>query len=394
MATSKKADLVSEKMKITSGDSYITSFYRVFATALESFFEPKAQEIETGTRSIFTQTFPSPQLSNGQIDALVNNSNPFPYRGDTIAVYSNPYAFWFLSNTTDNELVNILTLGLSLDNEPSDSLKNEIASAAGFGTNYDAAIKRIRDHQFSCKFSYDGYGAGLTELDFSLSLDPSTIGAVLGLVIFVDNNNISKEDSNVVSNLIKSYSNVTLLVVGNSYTSTNQISARSNNKIFEDKFSQAVDRYLIQEKKNESIRHGERNTPAEEEIRPGLTDENFIIRNEDDLIDPSAVGPRTITLNQFTEPKDFEAARSILDVIRGNTTDDEIIESGVEQDITIDGNIEEQLKITEEFGTIVTEETDNQNFQEVLEIMKDSPVEILESVRQNRTQDNRIRWKI
>ena len=318
MATSrsKKTDLLSEKFKLLAGNTYINTVYGEFRSNIDSFFSGREVEVVNGTRAMVVQTFQnlSQALSTSEINQLVANCNPFSPNAKVL-IYNNPYVFWYLSNLTDNQLVSVLTTGVLTDITPNPDSVNEILSSTSAG-KYDTAIKGIRDNQFSFTYSYNGYrDGGRDEIDFSRNVGPNAVGGVLGLLIFVDNQDINLNDSQIVYSLIKLYSNTVNLVDADSYTADVQKSADGYVKGFKTDYNESVHKLLKEGTENDSNRSGKTNIPAAVEKRPGLTDENFIIKNTDNIVDPSEVTPETITLNQFSQPA-FDSALSILDTIR------------------------------------------------------------------------------
>lgn len=354
-------------LRIVSGDSFINGFYNNFLSNIELYFSSNPDAIVNGVRKIFTDVFQG-TLSASEYEAIIAASLNKP-------IYNNPYVSFVLSNIKDDDFVNLVTTGTTPNTPASQANKNLVAQVATQGkstlkNNYDASIKFIRDNQFSCTFSYPGYARGqFFQFDFSKTVDPSSIGACLGLVAFVDESDINKGDAKIVSNFIKSYSNTTTFISSNLYSANVQKNAAGYYKIFEGKFQESVDKFIKDESANLSNRTGASNAPVTAPTRPQL-DESFIIRNDDEIISASEVGPSGVTLNQFTQPN-FNEILSILDIIRDRDTNEHIKEN--QSDITIDGGdgdtvstvigttLQEQRTFTFQNGVLPFLKTDEKN---------------------------------
>ena len=334
MPTSNKAKLIDGTLKVISGNPFINGFYNAFASNISSYISSAGLDLAGGTKSIFSQVFQN-SLTSSEIDGLVQHSFDANF-------YNNPYVFYILSNLADNDFTNILTTGVISSLPPSQANKDLIATVATaskttLNNNYDASIKFVRDNQFSCMFSYPGYAKNNQfQIDFSKTVDPSTTGACLGVVAFVDNQDINGDDAKLVSNLIKSYSNTGTFITKNLYNVTVQKSASSYFSTFETKYLDAVNKFVKNDTPPSSVRTGATNAPANAVVRPVLVDDNLVIKNNDSLISPSevGVGPSGITLNQFTQPN-FNDILSILDIIRNTDSNAHIKE--FEDFISIDG---------------------------------------------------------
>ncbi len=326
MATSKKTDLI-KNIKIIAGNSDINSFYNKLKSGIIEYFSDKQSLYENETRNIFNNVFKG-TISKSETEILLKKSLEPP-------IYNNPYVAYFLSNLSNNKLINLLTTGILNDEEPLAGSLSVFQQATG-KTNLQSAIKFVRDNQFGCTFSYPNYKKGeITQLNFNLSLNPKIIGQTLGLIIFVNNQNISPDDARFLSNLIKSYSNTTTFITGNAYGIQAQSTISYNFDTFENLYLESVDKFQISTENN-SIRNGTDNAPESIPQRPRLTDENFIIKNEDDVTNPfSLTSPKNITLNQFSQP-DSNEILSILDIIRKDEFDEDIKAT---TNIIIDGNV-------------------------------------------------------